>query len=89
MKFVDDKKKSHSYDKFFVSNRNLLQNMLKMLKVQVFSRFFIQNSRLFKFFFSKILKIKVFPSLNCQILCFPGFLEKWQPCKQHICQAIK
>ena len=39
----------------------LLLNILKLLKIQVFSRFFVQYPRFFKVFFSKFLKFKVFP----------------------------
>ena len=47
--------------------------MLKLLKIQGFSWFFLQNSS-FSRFFPQFLKFKAFQ-------VFKGFLLKWQPCK--------
>jgi len=67
------KKSIDKTKKYFVSNRNLTTEHVKI----------VINSRLLHFFFSKLLKLQFF-RLNFQIPGFLGFQVKWQPCKQHI-----
>ena len=66
-------KKFYLHFRFFKSNQSLTTEHEKFVKIPCFSRFFlvifVQSSRFFPFFF-KIL----------QILGFPGFQVKWQPC---------
>ena len=52
-------KKSYLYDRYFVANKILLLDMLNLLKIKGFSRFFVHNFRLFLvFYFQKFLNSK-------------------------------
>ena len=52
----------------------LLLNILKLIKIQGFSRFFVRNPRLF--LISKILEFSSFFCIKCQIPGFFSFLGK-------------